>query len=139
MFVNFRLPKGVVLSGILLLSGITAHAGSPGDLVGKWDLKTIQGEPVLDEGPTMLEFNEEGRVAARAGCNNIMSSYELSADGIRFGQGASTMMACPQPQMDQEQGFIKAMEAARGYALDGDTVRFNDGDGNALFSASRME
>ena len=123
----------------LSLTAIPVNAGAPAELVGKWDLQTIHGKEVLEDGETMLEFNDEGRMAARAGCNSIMSSYELAKDGISFGQGATTMMACPEPLMEQEQKFIKAMETVSDYRFDGDAVNFLDASGNVMFSAVRDE
>jgi heat shock protein HslJ/uncharacterized membrane protein len=81
-------------------------------LGGAWILETLDGEAISGEGlmkgPPMLEFRvDEGRVGGHGGCNAIMGIYLNQWKTLRFGQLASTLMACP--DMSVEQAFVAAL------------------------------
>jgi heat shock protein HslJ/uncharacterized membrane protein len=80
----------------------------------RWILEDLNGEGVSGEGlmkgPPRLEFLvEKGRIAGHGGCNSIMGTYVNEWKTLRFGQIASTLMACP--NMDLEQKFLAALSA----------------------------
>lgn len=101
-----------------------------GSLFGKtWKLVELRGIPVeVDEAsdkiPFLLFHSAESRFSGNAGCNNIMGGYELAEENrIRFTQVASTMMACP--DMELERAFIQMLETVDNYSLLGDTLSLN--------------
>jgi heat shock protein HslJ/uncharacterized membrane protein len=77
-----------------------------------WVLTHLDGEAIdgtaLTKGlPTMELHMAEGRVVGHGGCNNFMGSFAMEWKTIRFGDLASTMMACP--DMSVETAFLKAI------------------------------
>ena len=58
------------------------------DPVGIWSESTADDSP-------FLSFTDDGRVSGFDGCNQLSGSWEATADGVEFGQLASTRMACP--------------------------------------------
>jgi heat shock protein HslJ len=80
-----------------------------------------------------LAFSEEGRVAGNAGCNNYMGTFTHGDGTITFTALASTKKLCPAPEgvMAQEAQFLKALESAATYRMDGDRLEFRTTD-NAL-------
>jgi heat shock protein HslJ len=81
----------------------------------------------------------EGRVSGSTGCNSFTAPYEAASDGpppadgplpaagppgaadrgsLRIGPCATTMMACPPPQVDVERGFLAALAATAAYVVD---------------------
>ncbi|MDY0344057.1 MAG: copper resistance protein NlpE N-terminal domain-containing protein [Lentimicrobium sp.] len=106
------------------VSGLTDAA-----LTGKrWKLIEINGAPVKDNGqeePVFIEFQkEENKVNGFAGCNHYFGNYELKeGNRITFSKIASTMMACP--DLDREQELFKIFETADNYTIYGNELTLN--------------
>ncbi len=64
----------------------------------------------------VLTFAEEDRFSATTDCNNMFGNYEIVNSQIKFGQIASTKMACPDIE-SQEIVFAEMLEAADGYLI----------------------
>ena len=99
------------------------------DLTGKcildirWRLVELLGKPVtVDERFAFIQLHaKEGRISGFGGCNSIGGAYELKAGNrVRFTNLASTMMACP--DMDSEQEFFNVLSMADNFACDGKTL-----------------
>jgi copper homeostasis protein (lipoprotein) len=90
-----------------------------------WRLIELAGQPVEGNPEShFLKFDGEGRVAAKAGCNNMMGSYQSDAPGrIQFTKMAMTMMACM--DMSQEQALAAALERADNYTMGEDSLSLN--------------
>jgi heat shock protein HslJ len=80
-----------------------------------------------------LAFSDDGRVTGNAGCNNFMGSFTQSKSTINFSPLASTRKLCPAPEgvMTQETLFLKALESAATWRMDGDQLELRAKD-NAL-------
>ncbi|PKN40343.1 MAG: hypothetical protein CVU60_16025 [Deltaproteobacteria bacterium HGW-Deltaproteobacteria-18] len=101
----------------------------PLDLTGKcildtrWRLVELFGKPVAENTrfPFILLDAQAGRISGFGGCNSISGSYELKAGKrIRFTNMASTMMACP--DMDTEQEFFNVLAMTDNFACNGKTL-----------------
>lgn len=99
------------------------------DLTGKcildtrWRLVELMGKPVAaDERFPFIHLHaKEGRISGFGGCNSIGGAYELKAGNrVRFTNMASTMMACPDMELEQE--FFKVLNMADNFACDGKTL-----------------
>jgi heat shock protein HslJ len=99
------------------------------DLTGKcildtrWRLVELMGKPVAaDERFPFIHLQaKEGRISGFGGCNSIGGSYELKAGNrVRFTNMASTMMACPDMNMEQE--FFNVLDMTDNFACDGQTL-----------------
>ncbi len=73
----------------------------------------------------------EGTVSGSAGCNNYHAGYELAGDHISIGPAASTRMFCGEPEgiMDQESGYLRALQMAATFEIKSDTLHMYDKDG----------
>lgn len=70
----------------------------------------------------------EGAVSGSGGCNRFTAGYTLEGDHLTIERGASTMMACPEPQATVEQAFMAALEATKIYRIEnGGLVLLNAG------------
>lgn len=84
-----------------------------------WKLVELNGKPIAKTGgmlkePHLIFHAATGRVTGNGGCNSLMGSYELlPGDRIRFSKMASTLMACP--ENDIEDAFLKVLETADNY------------------------
>ena len=98
-----------------------------------WMLSELNGQPPLPDAAITAEFSEDGKVSGSSGCNNYNTTYEVSGNKITFGeQGALTMMACPDPVMEQERAYLEALAAAVTVEISEDELALNDANGNAV-------
>ena len=89
----------------------------------RWKLVELWGKPVTGEErfPFILLHGTQGFVSGYGGCNSIRGAFELKpGNRVRFTNMASTMMACP--DMDLEQEFFKVLEMTDNFACDGKTL-----------------
>lgn len=67
-----------------------------------WNAVELSGTAVTKTGSAdpqpHLVFGAEGRVSGSDGCNRLTGPYTVKANGIRFGQLAGTLMACPKTE-----------------------------------------
>jgi heat shock protein HslJ len=128
--------SAVMLAGCYPPANLSAGGGSAmpqGSLHGsEWQLLTVGGAPAIAgyEATMMLT---QGRVTGTTGCNRYTGSYTLPArDALEFGPIASTMMACSDPQMEQERAFLKALEGTRYYARSEGSLTLKGANGEEL-------
>lgn len=92
-----------------------------------WKLIQINGKDIqdleLNREPFILLSSSDQRVSANGGCNNIFGSYALDEvnNRLSFGQLASTKMACP--NMDIEQQLSDVLDRMDSYHLGQDTLQ----------------
>ena len=110
------------------LSSLETVAGGEWRLVGL-TLEDRQVDIDPEATPT-LSVEETGRIQGLATLNRYFGQLELEAEGrIRWaGPLGSTMMAGPEPLMDQETAFLKALEGARRIALSDGRLILRDED-----------
>ena len=76
-------------------------------------------------------FGVDGRLNGSAGCNNYMAGFEAATGKIKITPPAGTKKACPEPAgvMAQEAQYLKALESAATYRIDGDRLELRTADG----------
>ena len=74
-------------------------------------------------------FGADGKLTGSAGCNNYTASYQADGNKITIGPAATTMMACEQAVMDQEQQYLAALATAATYRIDGNKLELRTADG----------
>ncbi len=105
-----------------------------------WVLESY-GEPgnlttVLEDTEITIEFkSEEGKFAGSGGCNSYFGGYELKGSKLTLpGPIGSTMMACPEPIMDQEQEYFKLLETTETFQIQNDKLTIScSGDKMLVF------
>jgi heat shock protein HslJ len=85
-------------------------------------------------GVTMTATFEDGTVSGTTGCNSFNGAYEIDGQNITIGPLASTLAACPTPELDtQETNYLAALELARTFQVAGDRLDlFREGDTYAV-------
>ena len=103
-------PSTVVLE--LEERRLTGCGGEPSDLLdgAEWTVRSLAGKPLPEEVSVTVDFLDDDRVAGSSGCNRFMGGYQLTGEGLSFGQIAGTRMACPEPQMQIEQRFLALLQ-----------------------------
>ena len=92
----------------------------------------------LPDVKTTAEF-KDGQVGGKAACNTYSGPYEVNGKKISFGLMMSTMMACPQPIMDQESGYLAALEMVATFELTEDRLRLFDTNGEIVLEFMPIE
>lgn len=87
----------------------------------QWQLVSLGGVvPIAGEDSERmpnLKFIGD-RLGGTGGCNRLMGQFSLDGDRLTInGQMASTMMACSEPLMEQEQMFVNALTTAKKYQI----------------------
>jgi heat shock protein HslJ/membrane-bound inhibitor of C-type lysozyme len=96
----------------------------------EWTVEDIDGGGIVDRSRVTIEFGDDDRVSGAASCNRYMGSYSLTGEGLTLGQMASTMMACPEAIMDQEQRFLAILAEVQRFEMGQDgalVLHTNDG------------
>jgi uncharacterized lipoprotein YbaY/heat shock protein HslJ len=104
---------------VLLTGGASAQIASAGIEGTAWQVEDIAGRGVIDRAQTTIRFDALGRVSGSTGCNGFTGVASLEGAALRFSQLSRTQRACVPALMDQEQKFLTAMEAVRGYSVAG--------------------
>ena len=106
--------------------GDSEAAGSTPLFGTTWTLTELDGHPPVSttgDNAAQLVLDESlNRYSGFSGCNRLTGTIELKGDSLNFGAGASTMMACLDPLMKQEQAFTKMLQSVTGYRISGKTL-----------------
>jgi heat shock protein HslJ len=77
---------------------------------------------------------KDGSVSGSDSCNQYSAAYQLDGDIISIQPGITTLMACPEPMMDQAQGYMAALASANRYKITGDTLELIDQSGKTVLT-----
>ncbi len=94
--------------------------GRPIDLLtGRtWIVEQLGEAGLIDRSHITLAFDADGRVAGLASCNRYHAGFELTGESLAIGPAASTMMACDEALMRQEQRFLTMLAGVDRFDLD---------------------
>lgn len=93
--------------------------------------ETITAQTFVQE--PFIRFSE-GQVSGNATCNRFFGSYSLEGDALAIQPGGSTLMACPDQFMTQEQAVMGVLEQVDGYAIADDTLQLRNAAGDILLT-----
>lgn len=132
-----RAVRRAAVAGVV--AGLAACAATPGPAAWPvegpyWKLQALQGlgpVPAAARESHLLLQRSAGRATGFTGCNRFTAAYERQGSAIRFKAGASTRMACREG-MEQEQAFLKVLDAARSWRIEGDRLQLLDASGGML-------
>lgn len=104
----------IAITGVALLTSCQAthHATSSLMIDGEWNITEVNGSAVKVHPGPYIGFNtQENRVYGNSGCNKISGSFDFKSKKgkIELGQMLSTMMACP--DMELEQSVLQALNS----------------------------
>lgn len=103
---------GAAVVGLLILTAAPAMAGdAPATRgpAGEWKTSTNGVRQTVT-------FTKDGKVFGDSGCNRFTGGYKVKGRTITIGPLASTLMACPQRQMDAEFAFLTKLQAAKTFS-----------------------
>ncbi len=126
------ITKGAPSQVVMMLQQVQTPAAPAGRKLTdtRWTLVELNGTaavPATNGTPAHLELYKNSQLSGSTGCNSIAGSYIAADGGLQFTPGATTMMACPPPQTQQEQAFFTALKATTAYRIDGDRLELLNG------------
>jgi len=72
--------------------------------------------PVLKQTAITAKF-DDSQVSGSSGCNQYFGPYTTKDNSISIGPIGSTLMACPEPIMDQEQQYLSLLQSSTTYKI----------------------
>jgi heat shock protein HslJ len=88
---------------------------------------------------TSLIFSADGQVSGNLGCNSLSGNYQVKDGKLVFSPLASTLMACPDPQMTQEGSAFRVLTGTVRFLLSGNTLTTYDVSGTSALTLSRVD
>jgi heat shock protein HslJ len=88
--------------------------------------------PVVAGSAVTLQFEADGQAGGSGGCNSYGGQYEVQDNTISFSQVMSTLMACADESVNQqEQQYFQALQTAGRFEVAGNqlTIWFNSDQG----------
>jgi heat shock protein HslJ len=118
---------------VLVQVGGRKYSGCGGEpanlLMGEWMVERFAEKPLVKDSEASLNFQADGQLSGGASCNRFFGQYALSGEGLTVKTGGMSMMACPEPIMDQEQRFLKFLERISRFDIGpGGTLILHAGD-----------
>jgi len=114
-------------------AGDEKSAGTGSQLHGFiWALTELNGHAPLAGSDITGTFTEDGVFSGSAGCNRYSTSFEIDANQIRFGLGATTQKMCFEEIMDQEMAYLDALETSNTFEVSEDNLVFFDDEFQAI-------
>ena len=97
----------------------TQKPSMPDLLKTEWLLEDLAGKGVLDRAQATLAFPEPNKVAGNGSCNRFFGAVQINGAAIKFGNLASTRMACLRVAVaNQEANYLKALQNAEKLSFD---------------------
>ncbi|MGV8879843.1 MAG: META domain-containing protein [Sphingobacteriaceae bacterium] len=91
-----------------------------------WKLITVGTMEAPQVDAYIIFGTEPGRLRGKAGCNTIGGRYQVRGAEIKITEIFGTKMACP--DLEIENAFTKALEAADRYAVNKETLELFSGN-----------
>lgn len=93
---------------------------------GDWEVTSYYAGTAITSvlgGVTMTATFEDGTVSGNTGCNSFNGPYEIDGQNITIGPLASTLAACPTPELStQETNYLNALQLAKTFQVTGDQL-----------------
>ncbi len=100
-----------------------------------WRPVEIAGKPLTmaadQREPHLMLVPAENKLRGFAGCNQFLGRYEVKENSVRFTGVATTRKYC-EGAMDQEQEFLRVLEATASYKIVGEALDLYDANSKLL-------
>lgn len=117
--------EGKEITGEMATLYILQKTGNPNVESKKWKLVELNGKPIESTAEThfLILDPKSGMAHTKANCNTIKVRYRITNEFvIRFEQGISTLMACPDKTEDE---YLKVLNAVDNLSSDGSRLTLN--------------
>ncbi len=110
-------PKRVIVS--LDERVLRGCGGEPKDLLlGEWVIEDVDGRGMIEASRATVVFDTGGRMGGGGSCNSYGGRYSLTGEGLTVSGLFSTLMACVEALMTQEQRIFAILEGVARFEVD---------------------
>jgi heat shock protein HslJ len=134
--ITILVESGLFLSACAARADLASLGGTTWTLVSYGGLE--DQTPAAAGIQTSLIFAADGQVSGNLGCNGFSGNYEVRDEKLVFGPLASTLMACPDPQMTQEGSAFQVLTGTVRFTMVGNTLMIYDISGTVALTLSRV-
>lgn len=117
---------------IALVVSACAAPGSSESLIGTWNLTaygpSASPTPAVPDSGAQITFNEDGTVTGNSGCNGFGGNYTVEGDHITFSEIVSTLIACEDARMAQEEAVYRVLSDTAAHSIEGNTLTLTNND-----------
>lgn len=118
---------------LLRVDNKAATDAAGASLVGTtWRVMVLDGKGADPGVTSTLAFDTNGAVNGNGGCNTFRGDVTINGSSMKFGQLASTMMACEEAKSKQEAVFHAALSRTVSYALESGELTLLDAAGSMV-------
>lgn len=122
-------PTGDAQAGLLDQEWVLQSMGAAGSQTA-----VIEGSTVT------LTLGSDGSASGTAGCNSFGSSYSIKGDQISFSDIVSTLMACADDAVtEQERLYLEALQSTGKFTVTQDTLTIEYDGGASVLSFARAD
>ena len=138
-----KITNLLLITLILITSACSSIQSSGGTLPlpSEWKLvsfgKAGAEAPVVEGSSVTLKFDVDGQAGGSGGCNSYGAKYETQGHNLAIKELISTLMACLDEQVNQQESqYFAALQAATKYEISGDnlTIYYDDGQSQLSFT-----
>ena len=138
-----KIANFLLITLVLVTSACSSIQSSGGTLPvpSEWKLVSIgkagAEAPVVEGTAITLKFDVDGQASGTGGCNSYGTKYEAQGHNLAFKELISTMMACVDEQINQQESqYFAALQAATKYETSGDNliIYYDDGQSQLNFT-----
>lgn len=105
------------------------------DLAGRTFLSTDASTFEIVDGTTVtVSFQADGTIGVNGGCNSIGGPYTIDDDVLVADDLASTMMACDDALMDQDDRLTELLTSRPAISIEGETLTIGEGSNQLVLA-----
>jgi heat shock protein HslJ len=116
----------LVLFVIALALSACSAGESSASLIGSWKLVSYGPAdaliPAVPDTEAGITFNEDGTLTGNSGCNGFGGNYTMEADQVTFSDIVSTLIACEERRMEQENIIHQVLSDTATFKVEGNTL-----------------
>lgn len=121
-------------------SNVKVEGGQASGLEGEWNVLAINGKAIDSDSAALMPYIgidlQSSRVYCFAGCNRMSAEVKVDGAGkLQFGQPMSTMMYCP--NLDLEKSLMNAMTEVTTFKFIGEGAALLDKNGKQIVTLQR--
>ncbi|WP_394205179.1 META domain-containing protein [Shewanella waksmanii] len=132
------LVLGAALLGLAACQSAPQPEQSNLDVIGTWHIEVAQTKPVIDYSPAQLTFAEDGKLSGNNSCNQLFGQYSIDGEALTISPAGSTMKACVEALMMQEQRVMAALPLITQGKMQQGKLLLQDEKGNTQLVLSRL-
>jgi heat shock protein HslJ len=123
--------RALLLALLLTACAATQAAPAQNHLAGTSWIMVFPPDHAPVAAPPTIEFSDT-RASGFAGCNRWFAAIAHDGEALTFSDVGTTRMACPEPAMSIERGFVAGLANTRYAHYDGDALVLLDAQRRAI-------